>query len=98
MLGMARSQHRAEQWLGQLVIGDDDCRRARILKDMQMIAFGVGDIGRYRDAARRHDREIGDAPLWAVLGNQHDPVTVLEAQCAKRFGQTADLADSSPPS
>ena len=58
---------------------------------MQVIAFGVGNIGRHRDAARRHDREIGDQPLGPVFRNQQHPVASVKSKAAQRFGQQADL-------
>ena len=54
-----------------------------------MIAFGVGGVGRHRDAAGGHDRQIGNAPFGAVFGHQHHPVAVLQAQLPQRLGKAA---------
>ncbi len=89
--GLAGSQQRADQRLGQLFVGDDHRAGARILQDVQVVALGIGDIGRHGDAARGHDREIGDAPFGPVFRHQHHPVAVLQAHPPERFGQSADL-------
>lgn len=62
-----------------------------------MIALGVGDIGRNRDAAGRHDREIGNQPFWAILRYQHHPVAVLQPQSAQCLCQGTDLANRLGP-
>ena len=64
--------------------GRDDHRpRARIVEDVQVVALGVGGVGRRGDAARGHDREVGDRPFGAVLGDQHHAVAVARAPCAR---------------
>ena len=60
-------EHGREQVLRQLLVRDDHRSRARIAEDVRVIAFGVGDVGRHRDAARGHDTEIGDQPFRPVL-------------------------------
>ena len=52
-------------------------------------ALGVGDVGRHGDRARRHDREVGDAPFGAVLADQHDAVAAPDAERAQRRGHPA---------
>ena len=56
-----------------------------------MIALGVGGVGRHRDAAGGHDREVGDQPFGPVLADQHDPVAGLQADALQRCGERRDL-------
>ena len=51
----------------------------------------VGGVGRHRDAARRHDREVGDQPFRAVLADQHHPVAGLEPDPLQAVRQRRDL-------
>jgi hypothetical protein len=51
-----------------LVFETIDRAGARILDDVLVIALGIGGVGRHGHAARRHDRQIGDAEFRPVLG------------------------------
>ena len=50
---------------------------------------GVGGVGRHGDAARGHDREVGDQPFRPVLADQHHPVAGSEARAACRLAASA---------
>ena len=56
VMAFGRGQHRGDQVLGELLVGDDDRPRARIAEDVRVIARGVGGVGRNRDAPGGHDR------------------------------------------
>ena len=62
-----------------------------IVEDMLVIARRVGGVGRHGDAARGHDREVGDQPFGAVLADQHDAVAGLEPDPLEAVGQRRDL-------
>src|SRR5690606_5265370 len=62
---------------------------ARVFEHVLVIALGVGGVGRRGDTARGHDREVGDRPLGAVFGHQHDAVAGFEPEAAQRFRQQA---------
>jgi hypothetical protein len=91
MLAPLRSDRRRKQRLGELLRRDDHGAGAAVVEDMLVVALGIGDVGRHGDAARRHDREIGDAPFRPVLGDQHDRVAAVEPDPAKRRRQRRDL-------
>ena len=74
-------QHRRQQRLRQLLGRDDHRAGARIVEDVLVVALGVGGVGRHGDAARGHDREVGDQPFGPVLADQHHPVAGLRARC-----------------
>ena len=78
VMAFARGEHRRDQVLRQLLVGDDHRARARIAEDVRVIARGVGGVGRHGDAARRHDREVGDQPFGPVLADQRDAVAGLK--------------------
>ena len=91
MFGNPGMEDRRDQRAGQLLVRNDHCLRARIVQDMDVIAFGIGDVGGHVDAARGHDRQIGNAPFGAVLRHQHHPVAIGKAQAAQVFCQHAHL-------
>ena len=92
MLGRVRPQNRREQRLCEFGIRNDHRAGAGIFQDVQVIALGVGGVGWNRDAARRHDGEIGQAPFGPVFRYQHDPVAVVQAHGTKAFGDQTDRA------
>ena len=61
------------------------------LAEVQMIALGIGGVGRHRDAPRRHNAQIGDAPFGPVFGNQHDAVALFQTQLTQRFCKSGNL-------
>jgi hypothetical protein len=42
---------------------------------VKVVGGGVGGVGRHRDGADAHHRDVGDQPLRAVFRHQHHPVT-----------------------
>ncbi len=91
-LRLVRAQDGGEQRFRQLCGRDDDRAGARILDDVEVIAFGVGDIGRHRHAARRHDREVAEAPFGAILADQHHPVAAFEPDRGEGRGEARHLS------
>ena len=89
VLHLIGAQHRGEERLCEPGVGHDHRPRTRILQDMKMVALGVGRIGGHGDAARGHDRQVGDAPFGAVFGDQHHAVAGVQSQSAQRFGHQA---------
>lgn len=87
-----RADDGRHQRLRQLGGRDDDGAGAAVDQDMLVIAGGVGGVGRHGDAARRHDRQVGDAEFGPILADQHDRVAGLEAQGFERGGQGGDPA------
>ena len=69
---------------------------------MRVVALCIGDVGRDRNAARRHDRKVSNAPFGAVLGDEGHPIAFIEPYLSQGLCQKADLighfgpADSAP--
>src|SRR5690606_7619345 len=61
-------------------------------KNVVVVANRVGGEGRDGDTACRHDREIGDGPFRAVLGDQCHPFARCEADHDQTGSQPAHLA------
>ena len=61
---------------------DQGADRARIRQNVGMVGDKIGGVGGDGNRARRHDRELGNQPLGAVLRHQHHPVSFIDA---KRF-------------
>ena len=93
----ARAEAGGKQRLGQLRIGDDDRARAGVFKDVEVVALGVGDVGRHGDQTRRHDGQIGDAPFGAVFRDEHHAVAGIKAEAAQGFGKQTDLSSRFAP-
>jgi hypothetical protein len=73
-----RSQHRRHQRRRQLGGRHDHRTRAAVGQDMLMVARRIGGVGRHRDAAGGHDRQIGDAEFRAIFADQHHRVAGLQ--------------------
>ena len=97
MLGHPARLQRAVQGLEQLLARNDHRLGARIVEDMDVIAFGVGDVGGNGDRAGSHNGQVRNAPLRAVFGYQHHPVAILDTDPAQVFGQQAHLLSRLPP-
>jgi hypothetical protein len=95
--GQAGVHHRRQKGLGKLRIGDEHRPRSGIVEDMDMVALGIGGVGRHCDAARRHDREIGNAPFRPVFGDQRDPVAGGQTKAAQPLRHQADLTGHLAP-
>ena len=91
------ARHRGHQRARQLGGRHDHRLGPAVVEDVLVIAFGVGGVGRHRNAARGHDREISDAPFGAVFTDQHDAVTVLQPHLAQPMRQRRDLVRDLPP-
>ena len=96
---LQRAMQRAQQFLGR----NDHRARPRIVEDMHVIALGIGDVGRHGNAARGHDRQVGNAPFGPVFRHQAYAVAILQPEAAQIFGEQAHLlgrfapADGLPP-
>src|SRR3546814_12772316 len=58
-----RRMQRPEQLFGR----NDDRARTRIVEDVDVVAFGIGDVGGNGNAAWRHDRQIGGGQCRAIV-------------------------------
>ena len=77
------SMHRRQQGPAPACWVETITARAPALsEDMAVIALGVGGVGRHGDAARGHDREVGDQPFGPVLADQHRPGRRASARSA----------------
>uniref|UniRef100_A0A494G9R2 Uncharacterized protein n=1 Tax=Solanum lycopersicum TaxID=4081 RepID=A0A494G9R2_SOLLC len=92
-----RTQHRGHQHAREFRGRDDNRTRAAVVEDMLVIALGIRGVGGNRDAARRHDRKVGDAEFGAVLADQNDAVAVLQSQLAQIVRERRDLVRDLPP-
>ena len=63
--------------------------RAAVAQHVAQIVGGGGGVGRHRDRARGHDREVGDRPFRAVLGDQHHAVAGRHAVRASALASAA---------
>ena len=89
-LAVGRLERRRQQAPGQGAGRDNGPERAAVGQDMNVIFRRIGGVGRDRDAARRHDRDIGDQPFRAVLRNQHHAVARLQAHVDQAAGEVLD--------
>ena len=82
-LDRRRRGDRRQQRFGQPIGGHHRRDRPAVVEQIGVVLGGVGRVRRHRDAAGRHDREIGDRPLRPVLGDQQDAIAGRDALGAK---------------
>ncbi len=88
---------RRQQRLGQPVARHHRGGRTAVLEQVGVLARGVGGVGRHRDRARRHDREVGDQPFRPVLGDQQHAVAGRHAPGAQGARQQPHLVRDALP-
>ena len=94
---LRRPQCRRHQCLCQLCSRNNHRPCGAVIQNMLMVAFGIGDVGRYGHASSRHDAQIGDTPFGTIFRNEHDPVALFQPKLAQRFGKARNLTrDLSP--
>jgi hypothetical protein len=68
-----------QQLLGQPTARADDRARAGMGQEVGVVLGRVGRVRRHGDAARRHDRHVGDQPLGSVLRHDDDALARRDA-------------------